>query len=170
MKKILTSLAIAVALNFSISHAAQNSGFNVERLSLQGRAAYRKLFSADIFRIGGVGYSGETSGEELALYQLLGDADAVETLNNLVSNGSYEGGLYGLLGLRVTNIEEFNRAVEVYKSRKQPSEKHASRSIPGLGILKGEVAVQSGCILGTSNWLAIVSNIQSGRYDWILQK
>jgi hypothetical protein len=170
MKNFLSLIAITITLNFCVARAVQKSDFDGERLSQKGRAAYQKLFSADIFRVGGVGYSGETSEEELALYDLLAEDAAIEALKSLVSDGSYEGGLYGLLGLSVTNVAEFNRAVEVYKSREQPPERRTSQSFVGLGIPQGSVTIQSGCIVKADDWLKIVSNIQSGRYDGILRK
>jgi hypothetical protein len=169
MKNVPTLIAVVLTLSFCVAHAAQNPKFEVERLSPKGRSAYQKLFSAEIFRVGGVGYSGETSEEELALYDLLDESDAVEALKSLVSNASYEGGLYGLLGLSITNVGKFNRAVEVYKSRGQPHERHI-QSFAGLGVSKGQVATQSGCVIGADDWLKIVSNIQSGRYDGVLRK
>ena len=87
-----------VALLNVVTGASQSPEFKNEQLSPKGRAAFNKLFSACIFRIGGVGYSGETSKEELALYDLLEEEQAVQALRSLVSSGSYEGGLYGLLG------------------------------------------------------------------------
>lgn len=170
MKKFLTLIAIAIALSVCATHAAQTSDFNVEHLSPKGRAAYQKLLSADIFRIGGVGYSGETSEEELALYDVLDERDTIEALKSLVSDGSYEGALYGLLGLSITNVGEFNGAVEVYKSREQPPERRMSQSFAGLGVPKGKVATQSGCIVGADDWLKIVSHIQSGHYERMLRK
>ncbi len=148
MKNFLALIAAAFTLNFCFAYAAQKPKFDIERLSPKGQAAYQKLFSADIFRAGGVGYSGETSEEELALYDLLDGSEAVEALNNLVGNGSHEGGLYGLLGLSITNVGEFNRAVEVYKSRERPPGRRRSQPFAGLGVPKGQVATQSGCIVG----------------------
>lgn len=170
MKRFLALNAIAIALSVCVTYAAQKSDFNVDQLSPKGRAAYQKLFSADIFRVGGVGYSGETSKEELALYDLLAEKDAIEALKSLVSDGSYEGGLYGLLGLSITNVGEFNRAVEVYKSREQPPEREMSQPVAGLGPPKGKVTIQFGCIIEAEDWLKVVSNIQSGRYDRILRQ
>jgi hypothetical protein len=170
MKGFLALILMAATLNFCVASAAQRSDFDVERLSPRGRAAYQKLVSADIFRVGGVGYSGETSEQELALYDLLDERDSCEALKSLVGGGSYEGGLYGLLGLSITNVGEFNRAVEVYKSREQPPERRMSEPFAGLGIPEGRVAIQSGCVVEADDWLKLVSNIQSGRYDRSLRK
>jgi hypothetical protein len=170
LMRCLASVALTITLSLCAAHAAQKSKFEEERLSAKGRVAYQRLFSADIFRVGGVGYSGETSEEELALYVLLSESEAIEALQSLVSDGSYEGGLYGLLGLSVTDVGKFNRAVEVYKSREPPPERRMSQSFIGLSAAKGKVIIQSGCIIEADDWLKVVSNIQSGRYDRILQK
>ena len=131
MKKFRALLAFAVGLNFCVASAARESNFDVDSLSPEGRAAYQKLLSAETFRVGGVGDAGETSGEELALYDLLDERDAAAALRRLVSDGSYEGGLYGLLGLSITNVGEFNRAVEAYKSREEPPEReYDHRKVP----------------------------------------
>ena len=169
MNRCRALLTIAVILLFSTAHAVQKPQFDSEHLTPNGRVAYRELVSAEIFRVGGVGYSGETSEAELALYDLLEEQDAVEALKGLVSDGSYEGGLYGLLGLSVTNVGAFNRAVEVYKARKEPPERRL-QSFAGLDVPKGQVTTQSGCIVGADGWLKVVSNIQSGRYDGVLRK
>ena len=166
-----TFLAL-VAITWSVctAQASQKSDFNVERLSPKGRAAYRKLLTTEIFRVGGIGYSGGTSEEELALYDTLEERDAIEALHSLVSDGSYEGGLYGLLGLSITDAAEFKRAVAVYKSRGQPLERHMPQFFSGLDIPKGNVLIQAGCTVMTDGWLKVVNNIQTNRYDKKLRR
>ena len=68
MKKFRALIALAIALNFYAASADGGTDSGVEGFSPKGRAAYQKLLAADIFRVGGVGESGETSREELALY------------------------------------------------------------------------------------------------------
>jgi len=166
MKRFRALLAFAVALNFCVPSAAQESNFDVGSLSPKGRAAYQKLLSAETFRVGGVGDAGETSGEELALYDLLDERDAAEALRRLVSDGGYEGRLYGLLGLSITNVGEFNRAVEAYKSREEPPEReYDHRKVP-----KGRVSRQSGCMIFDEDWQKVIGDIQSGRYDRMLRR
>jgi hypothetical protein len=119
MKKALSSIFVVGALLACIAQTTQSVDFKRAQLSSKGRIAYDRLRSACIFRVGGVGYGGETSEEELALYQLLEERQAVEALRSLVTAGSHEGGLYGLLGLRLRSKEEFSRAVEIYNARKE---------------------------------------------------
>jgi hypothetical protein len=168
MKRTISFFIIATALNACVAQAAQKSDFGVGRLSEKGREAYGKLRAADVFRVGNVGYAGETSAEELALYDLLKEEEAVEALKGLVSDGSYEGGLYGLLGLSVTNVGEFNRAVEVYKSRERPPERRV-QSFAGVIVPEGYVVIQSGCIVSADGWRNVVTRIQSGHYDRLLR-
>jgi len=169
MKRTFAFFIIAIALNVCVAQAAQKPDFDVQRFSAKGREAYQKLLSADIFRVGAVGYAGQTSVEELALYDLLEEKGAVEALKGLVRGGSYEGGLYGLLGLSITNVGEFNRAVEVYKSREPPS-KRQTQSFAGLGVPAGHVTIQSGCIVSADDWLKVMARIQSGHYDRLLRR
>jgi hypothetical protein len=122
MKKFLTFVVFNIALFGTQIGSAQSEEFKREQLSPKGRMAYSQLAAACIFGVGGVGYSGERSKEELALYDLLEEAHALAALKSLVKTGSYEGGLYGLLGLSIRDHGEFNRAVDIYKARKERPE------------------------------------------------
>src|SRR5688500_1973089 len=130
--------------------------------------AYSKLAAACIFRIGGVGFSAETSKEELAFYDLLQETQALAAFKSLVKAGSYEGGLYGLLGLIIRDHEEFNRAVEIYQARKERPEWQETGSFECFRATGETVTTQSGCIIYTEPREKIVSAIQSGRYDRML--
>ena len=170
MKRSSILLSVIVALLSVITGVSQSAEFKSEQLSPKGRAAFNKLFSACVFRIGGVGYSGATSKEELALYDLLEEEQAVQALRSLVSSGSYEGGLYGLLGLSIKNHCEFNRAVEVYKARKERPERQAPGSFECF-VADGElVTTQSGCIISTESREKVVTSIQSGHFDKFLNR
>lgn len=160
MKRLL--LIIAIAVYAPVVYGGQISSFNIDSLAPQGREAYQKLMIAEVFRVGGVGVGGETSEEELLLYDLLADKKAVPSLRSLVIDGSYEGALYGLLGLSISNVAEFNRAVDLYKSRSQPPERYMAK--------QGHVSVQQGCIISSDEWLKVVTGIQSGHYDKFLRK
>lgn len=121
MKRFLLFMVLNMAL-FAQIGSAQSEEFTREQLSVKGRVAYNKLAAACIFGVGGVGYAGETTKEELALYDLLEEPHALAALKSLVKMGSYEGGLYGLLGLSIKDHGEFNRAVEIYKVRNERPE------------------------------------------------
>ena len=168
MKKASIPLLIIVALFSVVPCASQSAEFRREMLSPKGRVAYNKLFSACIFRIGGVGFSGEISKEELALYDLLDDGQAINALKSLVATGSYEGGLYGLLGLSIRNHAEFNMAVEIYKARKERPEWQTTGSFNCFRAEGEMVTTQSGCIISTESRDKVVADIQSGRFDKLL--
>jgi hypothetical protein len=87
-------MIVNVALFGAQIGSAQTAEFNPEILSAKARIAYSKLAKACVFRVGGVGYGGQTSKEELALYDLLEDAHALDALRSLVKTGSYEGAKY----------------------------------------------------------------------------
>ena len=168
MKKLSIPLLIVAVLLSVVSVAAQSAEFRPVQLSPKGRVAFNKLFSACVFRIGGVGYAAQTSKEELALYDLLEEREAIEALKSLVATGSYEGGLYGLVGLSIRNHTEFNMAVEIYKARKQRPERQPTGSFE-CSLADGEmVATQSGCLFSTEARDKVVTDIQSGRFDRLL--
>lgn len=148
--------------------SAQSAEFNPAILGAKARIAYSKLAKACIFSVGGVGYSGETSKEELALYDLLEDAHALDALRSLVQTGSYEGGLYGLLGLSIRDHAEFNRAFEIYKARKERPEQKQTGLCEYFAVTGETVTTQSGCIIEVERRDKIINAIQSGRYDRML--
>ena len=146
----------------------RNVGFKRDQLSEKGQVAYDRLFSTCVFRIGSVGFAGTTSEEELALYDLLDEAHAAEALKTLVAQASYEGGLYGLVGLSLKSNTEFNRAVYVYKARQQRPETSKGKSIACNAVARDtdeHVVTQSGCLFMTELRAAVVTKIQSGAYD-----
>jgi hypothetical protein len=149
MKRFLTFMVLNVALFGAQIGSAQSEEFTREQLSAKGRVAYNKLATARIFGVGGVGYAGETSKEELALYDLLEEPHALAALKSLVKMGSYEGGLYGLLGLSIKDHGEFNRAVEIYKVRNERPEWQETGSFECFRATGETVTTQSGCIILT---------------------
>ena len=167
MKRFLTFIVFSVVLFGAHVGSAQNEEFKQEQLSARGRIAYRKLATACVFSVGGVGYSGSTSKEELALYDLLDEAHALAALKSLVTNSSYEGGLYALVGLSIRDHEKFNRAVEIYKARKDRPERQES-SFECFEATGETVTTQSGCIISIEEREKIVRAIQSGHYDGML--
>ena len=168
MKRVLTFVVVNVVLFGAQLGSAQTAEFNPEILGAKAKIAYSKLAKTCIFRVGGVGYAGQTSKEELALYDLLDDAHALDALHSLVKTGSDEGGLYGLLGLSIRNHREFNLAVEIYKARKERPERQETGAFECFAVTAGTVITQSGCIIGVEQRDKIVTAIQSGHYDWRL--
>jgi hypothetical protein len=168
MKKASLLLLIIVALVSVVPCASQSAEFRRETLRPKARVAYNKLFSACVFRIGGVGFSGQISKEELALYDLLDDEQDINALKSLVATGSYEGALYGLLGLSIRNHAEFNMAVEIYKARKEPPEWQTTASFECFRAETEMVTTQSGCIIHSESRDKVVADIQSGRFDKLL--
>ena len=170
MKKALRSILVLVALVSCIDAATKSGDFKRVQLSPRGRIAYERLRSACVFSIGKVGFGGETSQEELALYQLLEETEAAEALKSLVTEGKYEGGLYGLLGLSLRSKEEFNRAVEIYNARKELPEWQTTGSFECFRATAETVTTMSGCIISTEQREKVVVRIQSGRYESLLTR
>ena len=170
MKKALSSTLVFLSLLACIAQATQSGDFKRVQLSPRGRIAYERLRSACIFSIGKVGYGGEISQEEFALYQLLEEREAVEALKSLVTAGSYEGGLYGLLGLGLRSKEEFNRAVEIYNARKELPVWQTTGSFECFRATGDTVTTMNGCIISTEPREKVVISIQSGRYESLLSR
>ena len=168
MKKTLYFSIVIMLLCGHIVASSQTADFKREQLSPKGRMAYEKLLSTCIFRVGGVGYSGQTSTEELALYELLEEQSSVEALKSLVAVGTYEGALYGLLGLSLRNNAEFNRAVDSYKARKDRPECQRTGVFEFLNTTGEMVTTQSGCIMTAEVRTKVVTDMQSGRYDKLI--
>ena len=159
------SLIVILTLLLSSAFASQDTAFDVTRLSPKGRVAYQKLMSVEVFSVGGVGYSGVTSKGELALHDLLAETDAVAALKSLVRDAYFEGALYGLLGLSITNVEEFNRSVEVFKVRDTPSRRTLREPYSWIAVPQDGVVTQFGCSFSAEDRLKLVAQIQSGRFD-----
>ena len=169
MKRLLAFVIVNVALFGPQIGSTQSVEFNPEILDAKARTAYSKLEKACVFRVGGVGYAGQTSKEELALYDLLEDAHALDALRSLVKTASYEGGLYGLIGLSIRDHGEFSRAVEVYKARKERPARQQPTSFECFEVTGETVITQSGCLIDEEQRDKVVSAMQSGRYDRMLR-
>jgi hypothetical protein len=165
MKKALSLTLVFLSLLPGIAAAGQTGDFKPVLLSPRGRIAYQRLRSACIFSIGRVGFGGDISQAEVALYQLLEEREAIEALKSLVMAGSYEGGLYGLLGLRLIRIEEFNRAVEIYNARHELPEWQTTGSFECFRASGDTVTTMNGCIMSTEPREKVVISIQSGHYE-----
>ena len=74
-----------------------------------------------------------------------------------------------VLGLSITNVAEFNRAVEVYKSREDPPPRKSKEPFSGIKVSGNEVVIQFGCIISTEDRAKLVASIQAGRFDKMLR-
>jgi hypothetical protein len=111
-KKILPILVI---LFLSAAVSAQDVLFNQSALSEKGKQAYSTLSRISVFALGGVGYSGETSKGERALDILIEENAAVPAFKQLIQDGTAEGGLYGVVGLKMLGCECFDQEFLRYK-------------------------------------------------------
>ena len=168
MRQSMLLLMPVAALSVALTQAGQQSRFDAKSLSESGRQAYQKLAEAKVFRLGGVGYAGETSDEERALRALLKESSVVEALESLVEAGSPEGGLYGLAGLRQIDKAAFRRAYGRYVVKEEPPERPSF--LEEIRTPKGEVTTQTGCIVMAQGRKQIAAAIDSGRYDKLLRK
>lgn len=75
-----------------------------------------------------------------------------------MADASYEGGLYGLIGLSIKNNTEFNRAVDVYKARHQRPERPNNISL-GTAFCAGVKALISADMMKTLTTFVINQNL-----------
>lgn len=110
-----TVLLISLFLLLSVAMSAQDTVFDQSALSEKGRLAYSTLTTIPIFAIGGVGYSGTSSKGELALDVLIEEKDALKAFKQLITDGTIEGGLYGVVGLKMLECDCFETEFARYK-------------------------------------------------------
>ena len=178
MRRNILLASILLGLAVPAVQGRQKLEFDLSRLSERGRVAYARLQGAVMFRIGPVGFAGETSLEELALQNLLYEGEAIEALRSLCRNATTAGTLYGLLGLRTLDIKAFEQEVRLYRDRSQQIEK-SSRPIPSEQIEKrsqsfpymeagpGTVLTQTGCLVIPEQQESILRKLEMGICCWV---
>ena len=100
---------------FSLQTSAQERTFDESVLSERGKKAYQTLLKMELFAIGGIGYSGTTSEGEKTLDILVDENEALPAFKSLVNDATIEGGLYGLLGLKMLGCECFQAELINFK-------------------------------------------------------
>ena len=129
-------------------------------LSPNGEKAYRTLLVSTQFTVGPAGYAG-FSNEETALHTLLREQNAEQACVNLINNANHEGGLYGLLGLRLLNADAFKRQIERYHLRQPPPE----RVVAGIKAAEGKIISMRGCFFLRIDWSETLSQLEAGAFD-----
>jgi len=108
-------LSMFFALLFSLTITAQSDVFDQSFLSEKGKQAYSTLVRVQMFSVGGIGYSGQTSKGELALDVLIEENQATLSFKQLIADGTLEGGLYGVVGLKMLGCDCFDQEFLRYK-------------------------------------------------------
>jgi len=157
MKYCLLLIVLAI---FTLPAAAQTIG-SVTSLSPEGQKAYQTLLTATQFTIGPAGFAGAPSNEETALRALLHEATAEQAWENLVTDANYEGGLYGLLGLRLLKSHTFPQQLEKYRVREPPRQ----RIVGGMKVGDGQIISMSGCFILRVAWTETLSQLEAGAFD-----
>lgn len=123
---------------FSIQLNAQEKNFDDSVLSGNGKQAYQTLLKIKLFAIGGIGYSGETSEGEKMFDVLLEEKEANSVFKSLVKDGTSEGGLYGLFGLKMIDCGCFQSEFETYKKGKILDDKELFSMMSGCEFIEAE--------------------------------
>jgi hypothetical protein len=156
MKLFLVSALLAIA---ALPAAAQTRLANMW-LSPAGEKAYRTLSAATQFTVGPAGFGG-FSNEENALHTLLREQNAEQACVSLVNSANHEGGLYGLLGLRLLNEDAFKRQIEKYRMRQPPAE----RMVSGMKVSEGKIISMRGCFIFRVDWSETLTQLEAGAFD-----
>jgi len=114
--------------------------------------SFMLLANSECFRLGGIGYAGVTSQEEIALRKLMKQENASLVLEELFFKGTLTGQLYALMGLRFVDKAKYEKLFP------QLSENHK------------EVSVQEGCIVHSRTVKEIVNFMETGNYDFFIQR
>jgi hypothetical protein len=142
MKKLTITLIVGIALAQSGVLAA----------TLSESTAARDLAGAKSFAFGGVGVAGLMSQGERNLRAVLGQPDASQQLQALLSHATPAGELYILVGLRRCDRGAYQKIV-------------GSVAIPN-----GDVEVARGCMISREPFRRLLSEIQDGRFDDYLSR
>ncbi len=146
---------------FSFQANAQEKTFNESVLSDTGKQAYQTLLKIKLFAIGGVGYSGETSGGEKAFNILLDEKDAIVAFKNLVDKATIEGGLYSLAALQWLKCDCYKEQLENFKKVRLSNEN------------KERLSWASGCSSYESDnkegKALIIETVEKGQYNGIIE-
>jgi len=109
---------------------------------------YKYLIVARRFALGGVGVAGQTSTGEFAFQAVLKDRNAAHLFKAVFLQGTEEGKLYALCGVRVKDRSAFDGYASPVVST------------------NAEVTTQSGCTVRHEKATDVVKRIREGFYDW----
>lgn len=107
----------------------------------------KSLRTATVFAFGGVGVAGSPAPGEVALRELVKRDDVVPLLESVLENGTPEAKCYALAALHAVAPRAFYRHAGELRTRGPEP-----------------VRTMSGCLVGTSSNLAIIDEIEAGRY------
>jgi len=130
----------SVGLSLFAAHVvAQDKPFDESVLSDGGKQSYQTLLKAKLFAIGGIGFGGKLSDGEKAFDILFDEKESLAAFKSLVRTATLEGGLYGLLGLKINDCDCFNKEYDDFKqSRLSPNNKELFTTASGCTIIPAE--------------------------------
>jgi hypothetical protein len=109
------------------------------------KTACAAVKGATLFAIGGIGVAGTKSAAEVAFRKVLAAPDALERCRSLAKEGTPEGRLYGLLGLKLLDAKAYEAAAPAFQKD------------------DSKVESAAGCILMKTTVAAVAKNIAEGR-------
>jgi hypothetical protein len=150
-RAVALGLALVGAAAFFVASRGLAAERSPDKKTVQ--QAYRKLLSTNVaFAFGGVGIAGVTSEGEKAFRTVAGSTNALELFRAIVRDGSPEGQMYGLCGIRKLAPESFDAFAKPIVSA-NPT-----------------VWTMSGCLRSQEPASEIVRRIARGSYDRDFEK
>lgn len=128
---------------------------------LPDKRAYQTLLQAEIFNLGGFGWTLDITREEQALRRLLASGNRIESFQRLLSEANPEGQLYALYGLYQTDSELFKRELERLRQEVGPEERWEGMKF----IERGKIRTARGCLIFRQERLKILESIAKGDFD-----
>lgn len=134
---------------FAANMVAQDKPFDESILSDGGKQAYQTLLKIKLFAIGGIGYGGKISDGEKAFDTLFDEKESLLAFKSLVKIATLEGGLYGLLGLKINDCDCFNKEYDNYKrSRLSHDNKEIFTTASGCSVMPAETTEDKRLVIG----------------------
>jgi len=152
---------------FSLQTNAQDKIFDESVLSESGKQAYQRLLKVELFALGGIYSSAQTSDGEIALDILIEEREAISSLKSLVKSATPEGGLYALFGLRKLKSDSLKEYLKIFKEKPELAERGEGRN----NIPQAKVRRMDGCESFTETRLKVADEIVNGEFDiWLSEE
>jgi hypothetical protein len=124
--------------------AIQRRYFDREGAAELAQNAYEIIKSAERFTVGGVGFAGSPSRQEMAFRHLLKQPEAISRCTKLLTEATPAGQVYALLGLRLLDQQAFKAALPRYKES------------------DSEISSMSGCVVTRTTAAKLAREIERG--------
>jgi hypothetical protein len=144
----LASFSVSCRSTQNVDSPARSTKYESElRSQWSPREGYEHLVGIKRFAFGGVGFFGGTSNGEFAFCAILKSPKASDLFKDIYLQGTDEGKLYALCGLRVIDHDAFNHYFAIFRTENK------------------RITTQSGCVIREEPAGEVIQRIVAGYYD-----